>query len=87
MIVASASAGEEATVEGLVAVVVVIVFMAGMAYALSAVNQPPRAEVADELASYGGGGCEACSLPLPCVHERGHAGDHRCRNEHDWPSA
>ena len=34
-------------VEGLVAVVVVIVFLAGMAYALSAVNQAPRAEVAD----------------------------------------
>ena len=46
--------------EGLVAVVVVIVFMAGMAYALSAVNQAPGAKVADELASCGGGGCETC---------------------------
>jgi hypothetical protein len=72
--------------EGLIAVVVVMVFLAGMAYAVSAVNQPPRAEVGDELASCGGG-CQTCSVPLPCVRERGHAGDHRCRNRHDWPSA
>ena len=73
--------------EGMVAVVVVMVFLAGMAFALSAVSHGPRAEVADELAACGGGRCETCSLPLPCVRERGHAGDHRCRNEHEWPSA
>jgi hypothetical protein len=81
---ASGVGGEEATVEGLVAVVVAVVFLAGRAYALSAVNQPPCAEVADELASCGGGRCGSCSVPLPCVRERGHVGDHRCRNLHDW---
>jgi hypothetical protein len=71
--------------EGLIAVVVVMVFLAGMAYAVSAVNQAPRVEAADELASCGGG-CGTCSVRLPCVRERGHAGDHRCRNQHHWPS-
>jgi hypothetical protein len=72
--------------EGLIAVVVVMLFLAGMAYAVSAVNQAPGAEAADELASCGGGGCRTCSVPMPCVRELGHAGDHRCRNQHDWRS-
>jgi hypothetical protein len=71
--------------EGLIAVVVVMVFLAGMAYAVSAVNQAPSAEAADEPASCGGG-CRTCSVPLPCVRELGHPGDHRCRNQHHWPS-
>jgi hypothetical protein len=72
--------------EGLIAVVVLMVFLAGMAYAVSAVNQAAGAEVADGLASCGGGGCGTCSVSMPCVRELGHAGDHRCRNEHHWPS-
>jgi hypothetical protein len=70
--------------EGLIAIVVVMVFLAGMAYAVSAVNQAPHA-AADELASCGSG-CETCSVPLPCVRELGHPGDHRCRNQHNWPT-
>jgi hypothetical protein len=84
-IIAAPASGEEAMGEGLIAVVVVMVFLAGMAYAVSAANQAPRAEAADELPSCGGG-CGTCSVRLPCVRERGHSGDHRCRNEHRWPS-
>ena len=73
--------------EGLVALVVVMAFMAGMAYAVSAANHTPRAQVADEPAPCGGSWCETCSLPLPCIRERDHAGDHRCRNAHDWRNA
>jgi hypothetical protein len=66
----------------MVAVIVVMVFLGGAAYVLSAADQGPRVDAARTPACFSVP-CGSCSLP--CIREHGHGGDHCCRNEHGWP--